>query len=173
MSAAVLRSHDCLRDGFGKLSVGCLSGSPRTGRNRPKSGRRKRSPAKSDGKDPSTVKFPTGNLVMGRVQILKRGEVLRHESPVEERRQRAGDKFICCSTERFGPEPELVPTQIRLPDMNTEGNSGETSGPYAGTAFESSPSPSSLPLPAFCRKPKPISEDRATKDIRRMLQLDF
>ncbi|XP_031479205.1 uncharacterized protein LOC116250018 [Nymphaea colorata] len=173
MSAVVLRSQDCLADRFGKLSMGCLSRTPKTGRNRPRSGRRKRSPAKSDGKDSLTVKFPAANLVMERVHILKRGEALRYEGSKAEEKRRADGDFLVCSTERIGPEPELVPRKIRLPDIKTGRLSVDSSGPYAGTAFESSPSPSSLPLPAFCRKTKSRSEEMATKDIRRMLQLDF
>ncbi|KAI4368305.1 hypothetical protein MLD38_016879 [Melastoma candidum] len=41
---------------------------------------------------------------------------------------------------------------------------------YAGSAFNVSPEPSSLPLPSFSRKKD--TEDCATRDLRRLLRLE-
>ncbi|KAF5759852.1 hypothetical protein HanXRQr2_Chr16g0746351 [Helianthus annuus] len=66
------------------------------------------------------------------------------------------DDFALSSTERLGPDPEMVPKQMK----------GEFF--FAGSAFVDSPPPSSLPLPGFFTKNFGVKEDPTT-DLRRML----
>ncbi|KAK1407884.1 hypothetical protein QVD17_39511 [Tagetes erecta] len=66
------------------------------------------------------------------------------------------EDFALCSTNRLGPDPEMVPKQ-NLADLF-----------FAGSAFVDSPPPSSLPLPGFFSK----NEDPTT-DLRRILGLSF
>ncbi|KAJ8617577.1 hypothetical protein MRB53_013763 [Persea americana] len=137
---------------------------------------------------PMVVKLPSAtNLVMGQVKILKRGEELDPSSPSKDlqsdplkdssKSERCLDSAdICddgdddlalCSTGRLGPDPDLAPKPIRL---------SVDAAIYAGSAFaSSSPSPSSLPFPAFCKNvcsPSRGVHDGATNDLRRLLGLD-
>ncbi|MFS7996785.1 hypothetical protein Hanom_Chr12g01133901 [Helianthus anomalus] len=68
------------------------------------------------------------------------------------------DDFALSSTERLGPDPEMVPKQMK----------GEFF--FAGSAFVDSPPPSSLPLPGFFNKNFGVKEDPTT-DLRRILGL--
>ncbi|KAK6927601.1 hypothetical protein RJ641_006192 [Dillenia turbinata] len=43
---------------------------------------------------------------------------------------------------------------------------------YAGSAFSTSPPPSSLPMPSFCKLTMSNSDVTATSDLRRLLRLD-
>ncbi|KAK4265326.1 hypothetical protein QN277_026392 [Acacia crassicarpa] len=116
----------------------------------------------------STVaKGPATNLVMGQVKILKRGERLSSEvnhsqavavSSNNQKMSKSGDGFdlVLGSTDRLGPDPEMVQKQIRVSD-----------GIYAGFAFVASPPPSSLPVPGF------LGKNAATSDLRRLLRLDM
>lgn len=117
----------------------------------------------------TTAAAAAKNLVMGQVKILKRGEaldvlkdekkssktqevkatVLKDESKfmLESVEKKVDDDLVedddlvLSTTDRLGPEPEMVPKQmIKVPDL------------YAGFAFVDSPPPSSLPLPAFFTK---------------------
>ncbi|KAB1204670.1 hypothetical protein CJ030_MR8G012742 [Morella rubra] len=139
--------------------------------NRTQPNRRKRSPTRPS-TPPATIpsrtasqKAPSKNIVMGQVKILKRGEKLAKTASDEESH---GEPDLG-STERLGPDPVSIPTQIRL---TTE--SKAAAGFYAGSsALIASPPPSSLPLPAFFTK-KCVSaniEDVAS-DLRRILRLD-
>ncbi|CAA7405988.1 unnamed protein product [Spirodela intermedia] len=76
-----------------------------------------------------------------------------------------GGDLMVFGTGRLGPEPAVVPRQIRLVGTAEHRRRGET---YAGPAFSASPSPRALPLPTFPSK-KP---DAATRDLRRLLRLD-
>ncbi|MGI4370304.1 proline-rich nuclear receptor coactivator motif-containing protein, partial [Klebsiella pneumoniae] len=77
-------------------------------------------------------------------------------------------------TERLGTDPD----QIRICDLKSvllspAPGAGDV---YAGSAFATSPSPRSLPLPSFFNK-KHMSkvaggDDPATRDLRRLLRLD-
>lgn len=133
--------------------------------------RRKRSPESIKSR-PAAV--PSRNLVMGQVKILKRGEPLTafavlHESPGLPRDNHAavkvkikkGDPDVALgSTDRLGPDPEIVQSQIRV---------GELPGAYAGPGMcVSSPPPSSVPVPCFLGK-----NDLATCSLRRLLGLDL
>ncbi|KAK2659582.1 hypothetical protein Ddye_006115 [Dipteronia dyeriana] len=137
------------------------------------------------------------NLVMGQVKILKRGEDLSLataaqklvsvdlksasavQKPVsaEPEKKKKGGAVVqkrtdpdLGSTERLGPEPGSVPVQIRLSESKNRAPSF-----YAGSAFVTSPPPSSLPLPAFFTKKSvaTLKTDDATSDLRRILKLDM
>ncbi|KAF8036753.1 hypothetical protein BT93_C2461 [Corymbia citriodora subsp. variegata] len=133
--------------------------------------RRKRSP-ESVTTRPAAA--PLKNLVMGQVKILKRGEPLtafaaRGGSPglllprdglaVAKGKIKKGDPDLALgSTDRLGPDPEIVQSQIRV---------GELPGVYAGPGVcVSSPPPSSVPVPCFLGK-----NDLATCSLRRLLGL--
>lgn len=96
-------------------------------------------------------------LVMEEVKILRRGEVVRPLSPSLSSRVGV-ESLMPCSTERIGPDPKVLPK----PSVSV----------YAGPAFISSPSPSSLPVPLFLKKAVSRGEDVATKSIRYLLRLD-
>ncbi|KAK9161405.1 hypothetical protein Syun_007746 [Stephania yunnanensis] len=154
----------------------------------------------------SSPAFPAKKLVIGQVTILKRGESLdlkiRDEvSKKEETLKRTESvemkdesldlldlnlNLIVCGTERLGPDPEMVPKQIRIKDLKTliasptggaaSGSAGSVGSVdvYAGSAFSLSPSPRALPLPRFSTKRDGarVVDDSATKDLRRLLRLE-
>ena len=107
------------------------------------------------------------NLVLGQVKILKRGEDLSPTATTSDRASDVGkienmqeervDDLVLQATDRLGPDPEIVSKQI-----------GILSGFYAGSAFFTSPPPSSVPLPGFFAKNKV-----ATSDLLRMLRLNL
>ncbi|CAK9183850.1 unnamed protein product [Ilex paraguariensis] len=71
------------------------------------------------------------------------------------------DDFVLSSTDRLGPEPDILMKQFRITNS------------YAGSAFVNSPPPSSLPVPAFFRKRSVSTENSgATSDLRQILGLD-
>lgn len=122
------------------------------------------------------ARIPAKDLVMGQVKILKRGETLsvspvknnnRGVSGENNRKPRAKSEealdLVLGSTDRLGPDPEMVQKQIRVTEFKV------VDGVYAGSAaFYSSPPPSSVPLPAFLGK-----NGAATSDLRRILRLDL
>lgn len=114
------------------------------------------------------------NLVMEKVTILRRGESLDSmiKSSVSSSRKDIDAGLTVTGTERLGPDPEMVPKQIRIVDLKQHPVAGY-SDVYAGSAFSVSPVPSSLPLPSFSRKKEVFVDDSATRDLRRLLRLDF
>ncbi|KAI3706851.1 hypothetical protein L6452_24868 [Arctium lappa] len=74
-----------------------------------------------------------------------------------------GEDVVLCSTDRLGPDPEIVSKQMK-----------NISDCFAGSAFSDSPPPSSVPLPGFFRKNlvAPVKED-ATTNLRRILGLSL
>ncbi|KAK7359661.1 hypothetical protein VNO77_01623 [Canavalia gladiata] len=104
-------------------------------------------------------------LVMEKVTILRRGESLDSKLKSEALR-REGDDLVVM--QRLGPDPEMVPKQIRIVDLKPGRDV------YAGSAFAVSPSPSALPLPSFSRKQSAAKAvaDSATRDLRRLLRLE-
>ncbi|XAR66800.1 hypothetical protein NMG60_11013139 [Bertholletia excelsa] len=176
-TTAILRSEGCLlrQNRFHRES---MSSSPpvkpcrNVNLNSIRSCRRKRSPAGSPDRireqDRSVeAKFSPKHLVMGQVKILKRGEELRPQSAAKKKDPAVGYKdLVLCSTDRLGPEPETVQSQIRVPHLKS------MDGLYAGSAvFLASPPPSSLPFPAFFANKE--KNDAATSDLRRLLGLDL
>ncbi|KAJ9167683.1 hypothetical protein P3X46_019297 [Hevea brasiliensis] len=176
MGVAVLNPRDCLQNPL-SFRQDLISPPPRmktprkpnTNRpNRPQPNRKKRSPSTSP---PSrAVVYPqvaAKNLVMGQVKILKRGEQLA--KPTSEKVSQPAkvekmEELDLQSTHRLG-----LPTQIRLTEAN------KANGFYAGSAFITSPPPSSLPLPAFFMKKcvVGVKNTDATSDLRRILGLSL
>nr|AFK45492.1 unknown [Lotus japonicus] len=127
---------------------------------------RKRVVERRPSSDDSKVARGSG-LVMEKVTILRRGESL--DSQIKsEALKREGDELVVVGTQRLGPDPEMVPKQIRIMD----GQIGFDM--YAGSAFAMSPSPRALPLPSFWKKVAPAVavDDSATRDLRRLLRLE-
>ncbi|KAL0393178.1 UNVERIFIED_CONTAM: hypothetical protein Sradi_2540600 [Sesamum radiatum] len=124
------------------------------------------------------VEVSGGGPVMGQVTLLRRGESLSSLASkvsggsAEAPTQKPVDDLAVLGTVRIGPDlPEMVPKQIRLGAPS----SGDI---YAGSAFFSSPSPRSVPLPSFFNKrdsndcqSEPF-DDGATRDLRRLLRLE-
>ncbi|KAA8521628.1 hypothetical protein F0562_012301 [Nyssa sinensis] len=144
---AVLQPQDCLKNPITRKTLFYDSMKSRRNPN-PKSAklnRRKRSPTRlndkrnDDNKSRHTVvaNFPAKNLVMGQVKILKRGDELKETTATKDRASEVHEKakaedlddIVLYSTDRLGPEPEMVPKQVRPTDF------------YAGSAFIESPPP--------------------------------
>lgn len=109
----------------------------------------------------------SSGLVMEKITILRRGESLDSKIKSEALKEE-GDDLMIIGTQRLGPDPNMVPRQIRIVDMRPGCDV------YAGSAFVVSPSPSALPLPSFPKKkqsPAPV-DDSATRDLRRLLRLE-
>ncbi|PHT40962.1 hypothetical protein CQW23_19816 [Capsicum baccatum] len=138
------------------------SSNPPPNPNYPKKNRRKRSPQKSGSSSNFSTCSPAKNknlhLVMGEVKILKRGEVLTNNNFVS---SEVVEDLVLSTADRLGPEPDMVPKHVTIADL------------YAGSAFFSSPPPSSLPLPAFFKKKSDEDNHEATSDLRRLLRLDL
>uniref|UniRef100_A0A2P2P266 Uncharacterized protein MANES_15G019800 n=1 Tax=Rhizophora mucronata TaxID=61149 RepID=A0A2P2P266_RHIMU len=116
------------------------------------------------------------SLVMEKVTILRRGESLDSKIKSSEtsavaaakKDQGGGGEMVMNGTDRLGPGPEMVPKQIKIVDLRSP--VARKSDVYAGSASVVSPEPSSLPLPSFSKKK---FDDSATRDLRRLLRLDF
>ncbi|XP_019084202.1 PREDICTED: uncharacterized protein LOC104707897 [Camelina sativa] len=116
--------------------------------------RRKRNPTTTS--QPTVIKSPAANLVMGEVKILKRGETLSAfnnkennsscdvtRRPVSKKMMNNDVDLIVSSTNRLGPEPETVKKQIgALKRLEI----------FAGAGCSISPLPSSVPIPCFLEK---------------------
>ncbi|KAJ9546611.1 hypothetical protein OSB04_019154 [Centaurea solstitialis] len=73
------------------------------------------------------------------------------------------DDFALSSTDRLGPDPDMVPKKKNIAGVF-----------FAGSAFVDSPPPSSVPLPGFCTKnfSAAVKDDRSS-DLRRILGLSL
>ncbi|CAI0395108.1 unnamed protein product [Linum tenue] len=179
MATAILSPRDCLQGRFRREAFTLRS--PRVASSRdafpnpkPKADarRRKRSPVGNQ-KDRAASRSQSLNLVMGQVKILKRGESLDSVTESEDekkgkREEGEGKKVVDLglgSTDRLGPEPEIVQKEIRVEEFNKVGDTM-----YAGSAFFTSPPPSSLPVPAFLGKG---GVGDATTGLRRLLGLNL
>lgn len=117
-------------------------------------------------------KSPVKKLVMEEVGLLRRGGVVKAPPAAEGLREEAtaggGADMALCSTDRLGPEPEILPKQTLLVGR-------EPSLYYAGLGFVASPSPSSLPFPTsfFAKKDGGNKMELATKGLRYLLRLDL
>ncbi|CAL1413236.1 unnamed protein product [Linum trigynum] len=92
-------------------------------------------------KQSPVAKLPGNNLVMGQVKILKRGELLEKSEDEKKGKKLVVDLGLG-STDRFGPEPETFLKEVRVEEFNKA-----VDVMYAGSAFFTSPPPSSLPVP--------------------------
>lgn len=119
------------------------------------------------------------------VTILRRGESLDSKMSGSDHRnprpaKKASDDLVVWGTERLGPDPGMVPKQIRIGELKSVTRSPPASSSvdrpdvYAGSAFSMSPSPRALPLPSFFSKKQAskVVDDSATRDLRRLLRLD-
>ncbi|CAJ1944752.1 unnamed protein product [Sphenostylis stenocarpa] len=172
MGTAILRSHDCLQGRFPNEAFAIATSRVASRRNSNpthnhtftssahQKNRRKRSPVTD--RDRRRSDRSPANLVMGQVKILKRGEklILQNNHPEVRSKREMGLDLLLGSTDRLGPDPLIVREQIRVSDPNN--------GVYAGSAFVSSPHPSSVPVPGFVGR-----NGAATSDLRRLLRLDM
>ena len=106
---------------------------------------------------------------MEKVTILRRGQSL--DSKIKSRESVKNGEIIVGGTGRLGPDPEMVTKQIRVTDLKSPVIG--MCDVYAGSAFAMSPAPESLPLPSFSKKKHVSIDDSATRDLRRLLRLDF
>uniref|UniRef100_A0A1J3CU86 Uncharacterized protein n=3 Tax=Noccaea caerulescens TaxID=107243 RepID=A0A1J3CU86_NOCCA len=134
-------------------------------------------------------KSPTNSIVAGQIRILKRGEAIPKKTSdlvVEAISKKTSDLVVDAipkqtslvveaipvdlvvekadlgSTRRIGPDPAVIPSQIRL-----SGRRSKKAPFYAGPVTMSSPPPSDVPLPAF------FTTKNATNDIIRLLRIDI
>ncbi|OMO90739.1 hypothetical protein COLO4_18922 [Corchorus olitorius] len=180
MGVAVLKPEDCLKLPKPMKQPRSYVPNPPNRTNRSQQNRKKRSPNTSPPSRPTVgPKVPAKNLVMGQVTILKRGEELKKPAPEKPQKLEKENVVVDLgSTNRLGPDPVSVPTQIRLTESNNNSSSSNKVVPaafYAGTAFITSPPPSSVPMPAFFTKKigVAVKTDDATSDLRRILRLDL
>lgn len=189
MATEILRPQDCLIQRMGVSPAVCprrraFSGHPKASRRpvvrseRTDQKRRGNQPEASISKRSSSddVRSAKGNVVVSSVTILRRGESLDSKLRSEAMKKDGEEEMMVSGTERLGPDPAMVPKQIRIRDLKPF-PFPVTVKPdmYAGSAFSLSPSPSSLPLPSFSKKKQVtpvVVDDWATKDLRRLLRLD-
>lgn len=198
MGTEVLRPQDCIRDSpaiFNHRKSFFGNGVSKVNRKpfrsvKPESRRKSPEPKKSADDD---LRSMNPKIVLGQVTILRRGESLDTKVKLSDTKpiskkitvKSSDAKHICKETTvkssdtkqvskeitvygtgRLGPDPKIIPKQVRfgLPDT------------YAGSAFFTSPAPSSLPLPSFFKKDcggvKAVDDSAATRDLRRLLRLD-
>ncbi|CAN1328134.1 hypothetical protein LINPERPRIM_LOCUS34351 [Linum perenne] len=178
MATAILPPRDCLQGRFRRETLsharridGDLIANPNP--NSANSRRRKRSPTGNRNQSrsqsqPLVAKLPGNNFVMGEVKILKRGELLdsvEKKTTTQKKEEKVVADLGLGSTDRLGPEPETVQKEIRVQEFNS--NKVVEGMVYAGSAFFTSPPPSSLPVPAF------LGKDDATAGLRRLLGLNL
>ncbi|RRT55734.1 hypothetical protein B296_00034896 [Ensete ventricosum] len=101
---------------------------------------------------------------------------LRSPKPLRRRREGSPKQPTKPRMGRLGPDPVMIPKQIRLKSPAP----AMPPNVYAGSAFDLSPSPRALPLPSFSRRKeepppppaKAVVDCSATKDLRRLLRLE-
>ncbi|XP_010437964.1 PREDICTED: uncharacterized protein LOC104721631 [Camelina sativa] len=194
MGVAVLNPQDCLKDPFSHMRYHPRNPSacPNRQKKPVSNNRTRRSPPRNQStRSPSppvapplpppraafvpkgTVKkSPKNTVAVGQVRILKRGEEIPSKATdlVVVKTDLVVDKSDLGSTRRVGPDPGLIPSQIRL-----SGRKSKSVPFYAGPVTMTSPPPSDVPLPAFFTK-KSVSLFQAadaTNDLIRMLRLDI
>lgn len=145
----------------------------------------KRSSSADDLKVSRSQSLPHGNNksnspMMEKVTILRRGESLDSNIKSSEttaaawRKKQAGSAGASVSvtgTDWLGAGSGMVSKPVRIVDRRSPmvGNCEV----YAGSACSVSPAPSSLPLPSFSKKKQVCVDDFATRDLKRLLQLEF
>lgn len=185
MGTEILRPQDCLIERIGVSPAvfhrrRAFSGAAKPSRRpvvRPDQKRRGGQPEASISKRSSSddVRAAKPHAVVGPVTILRRGESLDSKVKGEAPKKCGMEEMVVSGTERLGPDPAMVPKQIRIKDLKPSPFPvAAKPDMYAGSAaFAFSPSPSSLPLPSFSKKQvSPVVDDWATKDLRRLLRLD-
>ncbi|KAJ4913683.1 hypothetical protein Rs2_08304 [Raphanus sativus] len=184
MGVAVLNPQDCLKQPFSHMkyprnhTVSCPNRqkkpvSNRTRRSPPRN-QTTRSPPKAPPPPPpqrSAVSsyVPKGTVkkspIAGQVRILKRGEEIPKKTA-----DLVVEKPDLVSTQRIGPDPCLIPSQIRLSDRKSK---KATVPPfYAGPVTMASPPPSDVPLPAFfTTTKKSVSLFQAAEATNRLISI--
>lgn len=165
MGTQVLRPQDCIREAPAIFNhrKSYHHGVPKVSRKPVRPVNRRKSPEPKKSADDET-RSRNPKIVLGQVTILRRGESLDTKVKASEKKE-ISKEITVYGTGRLGPDPKMVPKQVRfgLPDT------------YAGSAFFTSPAPSSLPLPSFFKKDcgvKELDDLAATRDLRRLLRLD-
>ncbi|GMG98962.1 hypothetical protein Nepgr_000802 [Nepenthes gracilis] len=117
-----------------------------------------------------TTSFEDGKSGPEESVVVKRGEDLDQRTPAtsfETRRPTSEDsavESVLYATSRLGPDPGLLPKlSERSPVVDVF---------HVGTAFITSPPPSSLPFPAvITKRSSGLKADEAASELRRMLRL--
>ncbi|KAL2549225.1 uncharacterized protein Fot_10755 [Forsythia ovata] len=107
--------------------------------------RRKRRSSNSRNSSNLASKNDSKNMILGKVKILKRGEaltdvILKKEENWKIVAAAAKDLVVSTSAGVLGQLPKMLSKQKKTYDF------------YAGLSYFTSPSPSSLPQPSFCKK---------------------
>lgn len=122
-------------------------------------------PAKTERRDEDLDLGSTDCLGLDPEQLTK---TTVKKAPQPAKSERGDEDVDLGSTNRLGPDPKLVPTQICLTESNL------ANGFYAGSAFVTSPPPSSLPLPAFfMKKSVGVNKDYASSELCKLLGLNL
>ncbi|XP_030452771.1 uncharacterized protein LOC115674516 [Syzygium oleosum] len=141
--------------------------------NRAHHNRRRRSPTKSvAASSPPTPAPPAKGLAMGRVRILKRGEEIASPPPPPPALESKVETEAARTEEGAGgasPARELAQarTQKAEPCRVSAGGGPDRvlAGFYAGSAFITSPPPSSVPMPAFLQRRPVVWRDLSTRRV--------
>ncbi|KAL4319641.1 hypothetical protein GQ457_18G003040 [Hibiscus cannabinus] len=174
MGVAVLNPADCLKLPNPSRHPRNLRHNPNPNPNRMQSNRRKRSPNTSPPSRPTVghLKAPSKNLVMGQVKILKRGEDLKESKPDNPRKLENG-----IGNESADPDLRSTNSTAQVQPNESKTGSDKALPPsfYAGSAYITSPPPSSVPVPAFCTKKivAALEDDIATSALRKILRLEL
>lgn len=177
MGVAVLNPQDCLKHPLSHMKhprnpSACPNRQKKTVSNRTRRSPPRKQTSPSPHVSPplpplaAAKKSPNNNNV-GQVRILKRGE----EIPKKTSSDLVVEKPDLVSTRRIGPDPEMIPSQIRLPARKSK-----TVPFYAGPVTMTSPPPSDVPLPAFFAAKKSVSlfqATNATSELIKILRLDI
>ncbi|KAK4365920.1 hypothetical protein RND71_013800 [Anisodus tanguticus] len=122
-------------------------------KNQPDPLMRRRSASSDDLRPTHNGVKSNGGINMGQVTILRRGESLDSLNSI---------------FKKVGP----VRVGVGLSSGDVYAGSAFPNSPvYAGSNFSNSPSPRTLPLPSFLNNKK--QEDSATRDLRRLLRLEY
>ncbi|KAJ0251856.1 hypothetical protein HA466_0127520 [Hirschfeldia incana] len=173
MGVAVLNPQDCLKQPFSHMKY------PRPNRQKkPVPNRTRRSPPRNQTtRSPPKAPPPPQHVVVssfvpkgtvkksqtvGQVRILKRGEEIPKKIV-----DLVVEKPDLVSTQRIGPDPCLIPNQIRLSDRKSKKTVVVPF--YAGPVTMTSPPPSDVPLPAFFTAKKSVD---ATNHLISLLRLN-
>lgn len=177
---AVLHPQDILKNQFSRKHRNNLIQPPMRSRKNPKNlvasspnpsstpakvRRRKRSPANSRNSTKASSDDDSKSLIMEKVKILKRGQVLADVTTSLD------DSLVIKKEENSEIAAKTVTKDLVVPTSKTASKQMDI---YAGTGFIFSPPPSSLPLPAFCKKKSLDSKsNNFSGDFRRLLRLDL
>ncbi|XP_061341043.1 uncharacterized protein LOC133287441 [Gastrolobium bilobum] len=197
MGAVVLHPKDCLRNEPYSQPIIYIPRNMKFPNSCPKS--RSERHKRSHHQNPASTSDPkpqVNQLVMGQVKILKRGQQLNETAPdpqsetldnaiTRDSQLDTLENELAPDSQLETSENELTPDCSKLETAENELASDSQSdndlsstlslpgGLYAGPSmFVVSPPPSSVPLPAFVAK-KIVASSDATRDLRKMLHLDF